>query len=412
VRWTHPDPNDREETVARNAIVRRMDRWWEEFDRRASDLDLHFRQGKDFDVAAFMHDHLQSIDERLMWEFGPGPHGKGHRLTLTPEAHFQLRPMVDVLMEKAPELSGWTLMRFRPRENPDQAEVVVQSRTGGSLKLTRVGCKIGGDRKIDLTFHFPPGPSQEAAQGGSCAFVGAESLLGEESVDQWVGVIESAPLPKRGWISSLFGKEPGSSSNLAAPADLASFFDEVKATVMDRALDPPWRHSEKGVVLKVEPETPSNRGQGDLRIASSLSEEVWKAQHSGRPFFSCRFGTPPSSYCYVKMDGSSAPEGEEVKYRSVFEDALAEALGKPRLGGVLGGGWGAEYLYVELAVADPKAAIPVIRETLRSVGVPARSWLLFHDEYLSSEWVGMWDGTPPPPADEFGRVSGCFKDLP
>ncbi len=36
-----------------------------------------------WDLPAWMHKHLQAIDSRLMWEFGPSADGAGHQLVIT-----------------------------------------------------------------------------------------------------------------------------------------------------------------------------------------------------------------------------------------------------------------------------------------------------------------------------------------
>jgi hypothetical protein len=65
---------------------------------------------------------------------------------------------------------------------------------------------------------------------------------------------------------------------------------------------------------------------------------------------------------------------------------------------VIGGGTGRRYSYVDMAVTDLNAAIPLICETLRAGKLTKRSWLLFQDADLQSEWIGIWDDSPRPPA--------------
>jgi hypothetical protein len=64
---------------------------------------------------------------------------------------------------------------------------------------------------------------------------------------------------------------------------------------------------------------------------------------------------------------------------------------------VIGGGSGLRYAYIDLALLDVKRAVPVIRQVLSDCRAPLRSWLLFHDDDLAAEWIGIYRQTPPPP---------------
>jgi hypothetical protein len=70
------------------------------------------------------------------------------------------------------------------------------------------------------------------------------------------------------------------------------------------------------------------------------------------------------------------------------------------VGAVLGGGTGLRYAYIDLALADISAALPVIRGCLRNLQIPKRSWLQFFDATLSQEWIGIYDDSPMPPGME------------
>ena len=91
MRWLYIDENDKEENAARKAVLSRIERWWEAFAEAAPKLKEHFESDADFDVPAFMRQHLENIDQRIGWEFGPALHGEGDRLVITPE-QFGLEP--------------------------------------------------------------------------------------------------------------------------------------------------------------------------------------------------------------------------------------------------------------------------------------------------------------------------------
>jgi len=41
--------------------------------------------------------------------------------------------------------------------------------------------------------------------------------------------------------------------------------------------------------------------------------------------------------------------------------------------------------------------VPIIRQVLAARRVPPRTWLLFFDDELSREWIGVCAGAPEPP---------------
>jgi hypothetical protein len=70
----------------------------------------------------------------------------------------------------------------------------------------------------------------------------------------------------------------------------------------------------------------------------------------------------------------------------------------PALAGcVIGGGTGLRYSYIDLALANVYAALPLIKTRLRAGNINRRSWLLFFDATLAEEWIGIYDDSPAPP---------------
>lgn len=67
------------------------------------------------------------------------------------------------------------------------------------------------------------------------------------------------------------------------------------------------------------------------------------------------------------------------------------------LGCTVGMGTGVRYSYLDFAIRELQKAVPLIRDTALTFGVPERTWLLFCDSAWEGEWVGIQQGTPPPP---------------
>ena len=107
MRWlSYFDPGNPQEAAEHVAVVQRIDAWWKAFAAKTGDLDDLFASGLQWDLPAWMHEHLDAINPHLMWEFGPAVSGEGHRLVITPEAERHLRPMVDTILELRSENRG------------------------------------------------------------------------------------------------------------------------------------------------------------------------------------------------------------------------------------------------------------------------------------------------------------------
>jgi hypothetical protein len=407
MRWLYPIPTTATEERARRAAVDAIDQWWADFAKQADQIDdAYNRQSVDegFDLVAFMHKSLNAQFPGLCWEFGPALHKDGHRLVITPESEKTLRPLVRTLIDRAPVLPRWEFHDARPPESVDIAEAHVNGRVGGSIAGGTAAVTLGRHRRIDLRFHLPGSRGTDDQDASNRAFIAAEILLGEAVLDQWIGVVEARPPPSRG-IASLFRREKG-----PTPFPL----DRLRPTVMglieslqeQLPKEPRWRQAPpKGAqtqwsVFEMRPdERPDYPGWSDLYVGVTPDVELFSATHESPAFYSGRFSRAGETFCYLKIDGRNGLEGTPYSDRHDIEDALDAALVPQGLGCVVGGGTGRIYSYIDLALGDLPRAIEVIRRVLRDGQIATRTWLLFFDCELGDEWVGIWDETPPPPAN-------------
>jgi len=137
-------------------------------------------------------------------------------------------------------------------------------------------------------------------------------------------------------------------------------------------------------------------GWTDLLAATAGNEKLWTAEHSGS-FYSCRFSRCKETFCYLKIDGAEWVATERFPDRATMEEALDEALCGAKSGCVTGGGTGLRYSYIDLALVDVRGAMDRIRRVLEQGGIPKRTWLLFFDEHLAQEWIGIYSDSPAPP---------------
>jgi hypothetical protein len=152
--------------------------------------------------------------------------------------------------------------------------------------------------------------------------------------------------------------------------------------------------------VQLDPPEPADDypDRSDLMVASTGDVELIQATHSGQPFSSACHSKIGEKFCYLKIDGVDVDQAQIVAFRSAFEDALNPLLLEASAGCCIGGGSGVRYAYIDLALSDLKRAVPIIRQTLAEQNAPVRSWLLFHDDDLAAEWIGIHPQTPSPPS--------------
>ena len=404
MRWKFRNKNDEQETATRNAWLQRIDAWWAEFGRQSKAIDAFFNGRGQFDLPAWMSEHLHAIDDRIMWECGAAASGEGHRLVLTCESTHHLRPLIDVVLARAPKLPGWEFHPYRPAAEPADAIEAAQSRVGVDVSDYQVQVRRGENHLVDLCFYSASIPNDEDQAAHYAAFVATEMILGEKHLGKWVGAIEAKSL-KKGWGAKLLGRESAAPEGLIALDRLKPTVAALIASIREQLPKTPRAalgDDLEYAVWELHPTPAADyAARQDLLTATSSYVPMWQATH-GRAFFSERFSRAGEIFCYVKIDGAEGLDESGFGGRDEIEDALDEALKEARAGCVVGGGNGLRYSYIDLALTDANAGILAVRRRLRQGNIPRRTWVQFHDATLAAEWVGVYDETPAPPMpDEF-----------
>jgi hypothetical protein len=404
VRWRFPGSNDLAEARERERVLGTIDAWWRTFSASTANFNAGFVGTSSFDIGAFMHEHLQCIDERLMWEFAPALRADGHRLVVTPESERQLRPLVDALLLRAPPISGWEFYGYRQAAKYELALANALGRSGVDVSGFGVEATRGELNAIDLVWTLPHGTEPNDQVHGA-ALVATESLLGEEILDTWIGDISIRPQARPSVVARMIGRSgaqalPGTEQISTLQERVRSLISSVRAELPDDAfvtLD----DDGKGTLFELKPKQAEDYPrQLDLFVSSSRRHPtMWLAAHAPFPFSSQRFSKHGEVFCYLKIDGVKGLDGSAYSDRSQLEDAIDESLRPRRLGSVVGGGTGLRYSYVDLALPlrDIDEGLSALRTLCQEGKIPNRSWLLFFDAAWQEEWVGIYDDTPPPP---------------
>lgn len=408
MRWRFIHPNRPADLRAKQATLQRIEDWWQRFAAAADSLDAKFSRKGDIDVVAFMRQHLGAIDPRLCWEYGAGLHQPGHRLVITPESNAQLRPIVDTLLERAPALPRWEFFPYRLPGSVPMAYHTVAARCSLPLQSAEVRLARGGGNRIDLTFRSPQYAGLTESAARHTAFVLAETLLGEELLDHWVGAIMTGgvsggppPLPSPGTVRPPPPPLPGPGMFLPLERlqpTFASLVDSIQDQLPDQPLHTMGLTTGAGTWTQFQVDAARQEGyphRGDIFIGSSCMFEVTRAA-ARAGFWSGRFSRFDETFAYLKLDRTGVPRERWVPWRAAFEDALEPSLRSAAAGCIYAIATGMKYSYIDLALADVQRAVPILRQVLCKAQAPLNSWLLFSDPHLADEWVGIWDETPPP----------------
>jgi hypothetical protein len=377
MRWRFPSQSER---ATQKPHLARMDAWWSAFAKTHGRIVDHFHGRAELDLPSWIRANLDPVDPRIMWEFSGD--ASGRTLALTPEGARELRPLADLLVARAPRLTGWRFTTYRPPADLEQASERTRQTLGGAALPGAISVTKGRHNLIDPTFEASDDVSSRAA------FTCIEALLGEELIDHWIGVVEGGPTTGR----------------TVTPGALLTAVNDLRREGLEALPDQPAFANitdARWFSWSITPETPeSDLARDDIVTGMTSRPDVMQATTRAALFASSRFSRHEEVFCYVK---SSVPDGftpTRVKDRSRLSDAIDEALVASKLGCVIGGATGFRHDYIDLALLDLDRASAAVVDALRAAGAPARTWLLFFDADLQSEWIGLRDDTPPPPTSE------------
>ena len=367
--------NDDAEAGARDELLSRMDAFWKELS--AVGLERLEPSAARRQVAERLAELHPAIDCEVL----------ERTLVLTPRGERRLRPWVNALVARAPELGGLTVAGYGPPLSLSAALGRARVETGVDLAGSEVRAGFGRGHLLDLVFHSPEATSAADERVLTAAECCAEAVLGERVFDDWIGTVSVTPAPRRGPLRVVSDDEPR--------LPLAELGPSVRAAI-EGVLSGLPAAEDGWTLFETEPPLASDYArQDDLAVATTCAPELLKCFLEGAPFSSKRFSRSGEVFAYLKLESKGASE-ERLAFRTEVEDALAREL-PPGLGRVIGNGLEVRYVYVDLALRDLGKALPILVAAARAHRADVRSWILFCDSDWSDEWVGVCDATPAPP---------------
>ena len=316
--WKYVMPSDAESMREREATVARIADWWDQFVQRLPEIEAQLAGQPlqpGWDLPAWMSERIHGIHPRLRWEFGQDLGGK--YLVITCESAHHLRPMVETIIRRAPQLPNWTFREYRAAQEPEDIPVLVRARTGQIMGTTTVQARMGHYRQIDFVYQsLLAGTNEKAAL--QVARAANDYLLGEDVANRWGGHLDVVEM-SHGLTASF----------LPLPRVRSIVLDLITAVLTELPDRPYWKMPKlEPIEMKFRPEKAQEYGnQDDAMFGTTIIPELRDAGFKPG-FCSCRFSRQAETFCYLKIDMSDVTLDERMG-DAFFMSGKVTVEGKP-----------------------------------------------------------------------------------
>lgn len=165
--------------------------FWKWFQRH--EAELFQDESKDAELfRTGLRTELKRVHPGLVWEVGRVESDGRRRLVISADGIREVFSVVESLVDAAPKLERWEIVRFRPRE-PDYGEFTIKFR-GVEVTQADVECVLstnGVQIGIRMFIKGCPDPASEPFVG--VAFLIADAALGEYDMECKVGAFKVEP---------------------------------------------------------------------------------------------------------------------------------------------------------------------------------------------------------------------------
>ncbi len=284
----------------------------------------------------------------MSWTFGPGPEGRGHSFTLSPEGEPHKRLVARSWLEQAPELEGWTFYGARPRGDVGRFTLDVAGSAFAAIEMWVSPAENAAEQKVDLTIWHPLFERIDEHLRWTVSFLWLDEALGEEDTAAWVGDIQ-------------FGADR--LADAMPLSELPEYIDGLRAS--RPAWDKPPADRVWTGYQRREPR-PGEARTDILTGTTCLPQVAFHYPLDAHPLPG--FGL---DFSFLKFPVTWLAGSEKVGRRAGIEDSLTRILEAACAGRVTGGAMGMEHAYIDLALFDGLTSVELIRHALRETGLPA-----------------------------------------
>lgn len=404
MRWLFADLGNELEVQKKRQLDAEIETFWLTFAKDNKKLMKSANQSDGGILYNWMHEHLHAIHPALLWEIEFEEEKNTAVFIITAGGSHELRLLVETILKSAPELKHWSYSAYK---NPNDLTLVQDSRIPGDWTDTEVFLERNQANCVDLTFVSPKFAGDNDKSDFFTAVVLAETVLGEEVLDKWIGNIFTRAKRESRLKTIMRVVRPQvvkhSKTNIIdLPKAVKKMVDQIKSELPTKPL---WQiESQSFSIDTVTPDEHELDHEAVSKTPSRLTTvtlipALTKAVQSRISFHSCAFSNFGEIFCYIKILDDDSPLDHPAKY-SDFEMYLDHKLREAKLGCATGSGVGVDAAFIDLMLTDVKASIPLLRKAAKKFKLPDRSWLLFHDIYWRDEWVGMTDFAPLPVREE------------
>jgi hypothetical protein len=312
-------------------------------------------------------------------------------------------PLAELLLAEAPADLGFVLSLGRAAVPFESAAREVKATHGVELERAGLRAGFGRGHLLEVTLGVPGGTASENEQNAAENLVRA--VLGDRVFETWLGAVHVAPAPRFPSLRVLDVRAPRTT------LQVQELFDTVAAATRGVLLGLPdvprcAAHSDSArgrdgkqlearaeredwTLLEIEPLAEERAlRKDDLVLASTCTPELLRCYLDGAPCSSRRFSRVGEQFIFVSYEDTDLEMTRRVARRTAIELALQDAVAG--IGAVTGVGFGVQNSYVDLALHDLHAGLGRVVEVLRTVDVPAATFIQFFDSELAEEWLPIW----------------------
>jgi len=277
----------------------------------------------------------------------------------------------------------------------DAALSRIASQTALDFQRARARAGFARGHLLEIVVYLPGGTGNALETDAAEALV--RLLVGEELFERWIGRVLATPTVRGGALTVL---NENAEERSALPID--RLLDSVRAAVvgltqgLSELWSAPTRDADDWFGFELSPEPAADyAAQDDLVFCSTRMPEPKKSFLRGEPFFSGRFVVSGALFTYLKYETAEANAEARLGERSKIEHLMKGILGE-RDGTMVGFGLGVRYGYIDLVLSNPDCARQRLFPELRAFGISKRSWVLFCDSELSTEYLPVYSDSPAP----------------